>query len=244
MLLFTLFSEQVIIDNIESGKCNDLHAIFKEAVSGNKISIVTHLLKKSWERFAPLDDDVQLKIVRENYVEIFELLRNANILRFDMYSFIPELPIPGMPYNMLQYASFLGHIEIVGILLNHGVIDPGANRNNAIQLASRKGHCAIVNLLLGHGKVDPSDWDNYAIRLAIDNNHLDVVRLLASKIDISTLPNEYREKILIMGLSKKDIVESNKSIKEKIKQLIDESDPQMRIEEQNGKKYACFIFEL
>ena len=237
MSFLKVFSEQTIIDLVTAGKCDDLTTLLKEAISENKIRVVT-FLSTDYVRDPITDVDLHENMIRNNYVEIFSQLLAENMLKLDIW-----LDVDHGLYNMLQYASYMGHVEIVRLLLAH--IDPGADKNYAIRLASKKGHYDVVNLLLICDRVNPSDYDNYAIKLAIENGHQEIVKLLISKTDMSSLSEFYHIKLRRMNIStKKDIVELDKSIKEKNKQFLEQSDPQMRIEEQNGKKYACFIFEL
>jgi len=76
----------------------------------------------------------------------------------------------------LPSASEKGHIEIVRLLLEHGA-DPKANRNLSIQFASHRGHLDIVKLLLVYG-ADPKDNNYRAIKWASQMGHLEIVRLL------------------------------------------------------------------
>jgi len=76
----------------------------------------------------------------------------------------------------LQTASEMGHFDIVRLLIDNGA-DPTADDNRAIRMASHRGHLEVVQLLLENG-ADPTDNKNYAIKWASQMGHLDVVQLL------------------------------------------------------------------
>ncbi|KZP13299.1 ankyrin, partial [Athelia psychrophila] len=75
-----------------------------------------------------------------------------------------------------------GHLEIVQLLLTHGVdIDAGGYSGTALQEAASEGHLEIVQLLLAHGadvEVRGGNSSSTALQDAASKGHLAIVELL------------------------------------------------------------------
>jgi len=80
----------------------------------------------------------------------------------------------------IRYASHMGYIEIVKLLLSDPRVNPSTFNNEAIRWASINGHNEVIKLLLSDPRVDPSAGDNHAIRSASRIGNTEVVKLLLS----------------------------------------------------------------
>jgi len=80
--------------------------------------------------------------------------------------------------NALIRACELGDIAQVNQLLKEGVIDPGAEDNQAIRSAAEKGHLEVIERLLQEKRVDAIADCNHAIQAAAVKGHLEVVKRL------------------------------------------------------------------
>ena len=88
------------------------------------------------------------------------------------------------PYGdsvLLFRVSYLGHVDVAQVLLDHGADANARVGTGAMPLhwASRNGNLKIVQLLLEHGAiVNATDYNIPPLRLALDSGNLEVVRLL------------------------------------------------------------------
>lgn len=75
----------------------------------------------------------------------------------------------------VEYATRLGHTDIVKLLLT--VFNPKASsgRNYALTLAAERGYTEIAEILLPY--CDPTEGNNSALCLAARNGHLDTLKL-------------------------------------------------------------------
>ena len=64
----------------------------------------------------------------------------------------------------VRWASRLGHVELVELLLRDERVDPSADSQGAVRWASEYGHLAVVERLLRDARVDPSVRNQSTIR--------------------------------------------------------------------------------
>lgn len=76
------------------------------------------------------------------------------------------------------YASQIGRIDIVKLMLNNTQIDPANNDNLPIQFAAVNGYFDLAKLLLKDKRVNPTTQNNLAIRDAFQNRFYNIVELL------------------------------------------------------------------
>ncbi|KAI9341177.1 ankyrin repeat-containing domain protein [Obelidium mucronatum] len=93
----------------------------------------------------------------------------------------PNFFNPGCEYNKpLRMASFLGHADVVEILLQNPAVDPSDLSNRALCEAAERDHLPVVKILLEDSRVDPTQ-DNQAIYFASANGSLEMTQLLHSR---------------------------------------------------------------
>ncbi len=81
----------------------------------------------------------------------------------------------------LRFAATKGHRDVVRLLLEHGA-DIHAGDDLALRWAARYGHSGVVKLLLEHG-ADVHTVDDEALRWAAEKGHSDVVKYLKDWIE-------------------------------------------------------------
>jgi ankyrin repeat protein len=99
-------------------------------------------------------------------------------------------------YTPLSYASEIGSLNSVNLLLNHGAKvnffcdDPQKNQQTPLMTATIEGHAEVVKALLekeADPNYGPRDQDNPIILAAV-NGHFDIVRLLVDhKADVNSM---------------------------------------------------------
>ncbi|KAF5333762.1 hypothetical protein D9758_016589 [Tetrapyrgos nigripes] len=98
--------------------------------------------------------------------------------------------------NALQAASILGHLEIVGALLENraDVNAKGGHYGNALQAASHGGHLEVVKVLLENGADINAEGRYYgnALQAASHRGYLEIVKvLLENRADINAKGGYY-----------------------------------------------------
>ena len=132
------------------------------------------------------------------FKELIESNRCPKVIKF-LLVFVPRVN-PCINNNCaIEWASEMGHTDIVELLLETPEVDPCAGNNYAIRFASANGHTDIVKLLLNDKKVDPCAGNNYAIRFASANGHTEVVNLLMQRVDPSACHNTPIENASLNG---------------------------------------------
>ena len=81
--------------------------------------------------------------------------------------------------NVLIWASFEGHLELVKYLVSLEVYTK-ADKNRAMKIASEYGRLEVVEYLVSKDANIKAE-KNYAVRMASANGHLEVVKYLVSK---------------------------------------------------------------
>jgi hypothetical protein len=102
-------------------------------------------------------------IQRNNLNEIKKIINNENS---DYEQFI------------FGYASQIGRIDVIKLLINDISINPSNNDNLPIKLASVNGYLDIAELLLTDNRVNPSTQKNRAIQDAYNNRFYNIVKVL------------------------------------------------------------------
>lgn len=79
--------------------------------------------------------------------KIFEFIKNNDVKNLALLLNDKKTEISYSIYEALEYASILGHLEIVELFLSDDRIDPSFNENNIIFQASLHNQLFIVLLL-------------------------------------------------------------------------------------------------
>jgi hypothetical protein len=85
-------------------------------------------------------------------------------------------PTNGAICQSLVLAAEHGHVEVIKILLKHG-LSPFVNNNLAIQKACEIGHTEVVKILLENNSVTPCVNNCYPVIISIQRNHDEIVKL-------------------------------------------------------------------
>ena len=70
----------------------------------------------------------------------------------------------------LKIASEKGHLDVVEVLLKHG-IDPTTSHNYVVRTAARNGRVDVLKRLLEDPRVDPKDVNDEVLKAALINKH-------------------------------------------------------------------------
>ena len=82
-------------------------------------------------------------------------------------------------YDILTYASYHGHLDVVKYLIEHGV-DVHLGEDSALMYAILQGHLEIVKYLVESG-ADIHAQANYAFTAAAEKGHLEILNYLREK---------------------------------------------------------------
>jgi hypothetical protein len=98
----------------------------------------------------------------------------------------------------INYASFMGYIDIVNFLLEDHRVNPSVSHSfgSSIVRASERGNLSVVTRLLQDPRVDPSVNDNWAIQAAVEKGHIEIIDYLLK--DHRVDPNAAIESIYYM----------------------------------------------
>ena len=110
--------------------------------------------------------------------ELINAIRNNDVKEVDILITNYEGADPSFHLNYcIGFASEIGHLDIVNVLMKDRRVDPSDSFNYSIKYACEKGHVDVVKLLLTDKRVNPAS-DDYAIQMAFINKHEDVIDVL------------------------------------------------------------------
>ena len=78
----------------------------------------------------------------------------------------------------IRSAAYLGHTDMVKMLLQDNRVNPADQNNYAIRWAANYGHTDTVKILVQDNRVNPADENNEAIKVAAEYGHTDTVKIL------------------------------------------------------------------
>ena len=117
-------------------------------------------------------------LIRAELPSLFKLAILHGRLELVQHAIIKGLDPSDEDNYAICYASELGHLPIVDLLLLDPRVNASARNNYALAQASRNGHVQVVARLLGHGLASSAESMNGALEMACANGHLEILNML------------------------------------------------------------------
>jgi len=159
----------------------------KDATRCNHLPVIKRLMQDARCTSHPVINNIFIAASRNGHLSIIEWLIQESPRWYHNRDSVDERT---NLYCAIRYASEIGNLAIIDLLLQTTSVDPSGENNYVIQAASTNGHLAVVNRLLQDSRVDPSACNNYAIIRASQYGHLAVVDRLLQDSRVNPSDND------------------------------------------------------